>query len=109
MTFYISTMGLTPSAPCWEVSMAQTFQIVLRAAPTCSSWLSAVMLPSAAMDLCYSTQVDTLLFQKNCVFRQLDITIELVETLTVCVSVSACVRDFPLQLLKILSKTVHFK
>ena len=27
----------------------------------------------------------------------------------VCVSVSACVRDFPLQLLKILSKTVHFK
>lgn len=50
-------------------------------------------------------------FRKNCVFRQSDITIELVETLTVSVSVSvsACVRDFPLQLLKILSKTVHFK
>lgn len=57
MTSYISTMGQTPSAPCWVVSMAQTFQTALRAAPTCSSWLSAAMLPSAAMDLCCSTQV----------------------------------------------------
>lgn len=64
MTSYISTMGRTPSAPCWVVSMAQTFRIASRAAPTRSSWLSAVMLPSAAMDLFCSTQVGTSLVRE---------------------------------------------
>lgn len=59
MTSYISTMGQIPSVPCWVVSTAQTFQIASRAAPTRSSWLSAAMPRSAAMDLCCSTQVGT--------------------------------------------------
>jgi len=54
-------MDRTPSALCWVVFMAQMFQTALRAAPTHSSWLSAAMLPSAAMDLFFNTQVGTFL------------------------------------------------
>lgn len=57
MTSCISTTGRTPSAPFWAVSMAQMFQTRSKAAPTRSFWLSAATRLSAAMDLCFSTQV----------------------------------------------------
>lgn len=57
MTSCISTMVQTPSAPCWAVSTVQMFQTASKAAPTHCFWLSAATHPSAAMDLCCSTQV----------------------------------------------------
>jgi len=57
MTSCTSTMGLILSACCWAAFMALTSLSALRAAPTRSSWPSAVTPHLAAMDLSCSTLV----------------------------------------------------
>ena len=65
MTSCTFTTGQTPSAPCWEAFTALMYPTASRAAPTRSSWPSAATLPSAAMDLCCSTQVRPLLVWRS--------------------------------------------